>query len=83
MPVLRKLPKAYRVRIQSAAADMVRLHGEMACEVAREAAKKARGKHQPATARYWSLVALAISRNDAQPLTVLPSLFPQAADMMK
>ena len=68
MPVLRKLPKAYRARIQSAAADMMRLHGEKACEVAREASKKARKKHQPATARYWSLVATAISRNDGLPL---------------
>ena len=82
MPVLRKLPKAYRARIQSAGADMMRLHGEKACEVAREASKKARRKHQPTAARYWSLVATAISRNDALPLIVPPSLLPRAADVI-
>ena len=78
MPVLRKLSKTYRARIQSAAADMMLLHGEKASEVAREASsKKARRKHQPVTARYWSLVATAISRNDGLPLTVPPSLLPE------
>ena len=65
MPMLRKLPKAHRARIQSAAGDMMRLHGEQACELARETSKKARDKHQPVSARYWSLVALAISRINA------------------
>jgi hypothetical protein len=69
MPMLRKLPKAYRARIESAASDMMRLHGEKACEVAREASKKARGKHQAVSARYWSLVAVAISRNNSRGLT--------------
>jgi len=65
MPMLRKLPKERRARIESAAADMVRLHGEKACEVARERSKQIRGKHQAVSARYWSLVAVAISkRND-------------------
>ena len=83
MPVLRKLPKAYRARIQSAAADMMRLYGEKACEVAREASKIARRKHQPATARYWSLVATAISRNDGLPLTVPPTLLARADEVIE
>ena len=62
MPMLRKLPKERRARIESEAADMVRLHGEKAREVARERSKQTRGKHQPVSARYWSLVAVAISR---------------------
>ena len=65
MPMLRKLPKAYRARIESAASEMMRLHGEQACEIAREMSKKTRDKHQPVPARYWSLVALALSRINA------------------
>jgi hypothetical protein len=83
MPMLRKLPKAYRARIESAAADMMRLHGERACEVARELSKKARRKHQSATARYWSLVAIALARNDALPHTLSPSLLPRSVDMIE
>jgi hypothetical protein len=74
MPMLRKLPKAYRIRIQSAAVDMMRLHGEKAIEVAREASTTARGKHQRATARYWSLVATALTRNDTFPPAVPPTM---------
>ena len=80
MPMLRKLPKAYRARIISAAADMTRLHGDKAYAVARESAKKARRKHLSALARYWSLVATALARNDALPQSVSPSLLPQAVD---
>jgi hypothetical protein len=74
--MLRKLPKAYRARIQGVAADMIQLHGEKAREVARESAKKARRKHQSATARYWSLVAVALARNSAIPHSLSPSLLP-------
>ena len=81
MPLLRRLPEAYRARIQNAAADMIRLHGDEACEIARKAAKKARTKHL-ATARYWSLVAAAILRNDTLDLTVSPSVLPRVADMI-
>lgn len=77
MPMLRKLPKAYRARIISGAADMTRLHGDKACEVARESAKKARRKHLSALARYWSLVATALARNDAPPHSVSPELLPR------
>ena len=70
MPMLRKLPKAYRARIESAANELMQLHGEKGCEVARETAKKkARDKHQPGPARYWSLVALTLSRMDAHGLS--------------
>ena len=65
MPMLRKLPKAYRARIENAASETMRLHGEQACEFAREMSKKARDKHQPEPARYWSLVALVLSRINA------------------
>lgn len=70
--MLQKLSEKYRARLQSAAADMMRLHGAKACEAAREASKKARGKHQPVIARYWSLVAIVISRDDVSPHTVAP-----------
>ena len=62
MPMLRKLRKEHRARIENGAADMVRLHGEKAREVALARSKQTRGKHQPVSARYWSLVAIAISR---------------------
>jgi hypothetical protein len=58
----------------------MRLHGEMASEVAGEASKKARRNHQPVTVRYWSLVAIAISRNDVFPhkVTSTPLAFVDA-----
>ena len=65
MPMLRKLSKANRARIESAASETMRFHGEQAREFACEMSKKARDKHQPKTARYWSLVALALSRINA------------------
>ena len=43
---------------------MVRLHGEKARDIARETARQTRGKRQPVLARYWSLVAIAISRRN-------------------
>jgi hypothetical protein len=61
MPLLRKLPKIYRARVESAANQMMRLHGERAWEIAREASKSARRRHHTVTARFWSLVAYAIS----------------------
>ena len=78
MPMLRKLPKAYRARIESAANELMQLHGEKGCEVARETAKKARDKHQPGHARYWSLVALTLSRIDAHGLSHYRSVKKQA-----
>jgi hypothetical protein len=62
--MLRKLPKERRARIENAADAMLRLHGEKARDIARETAKQTRGKRQPALARYWSLVAIAISRRN-------------------
>ena len=50
--------------IENAADAMLRLHGEKARDIARETAKQTRGKRQPALARYWSLVAIAISRRN-------------------
>ena len=64
MPMLRKLPKERRARIENEAAAMVRLHGENARDIARETARQTRGKRQPVLARYWSLVAIAISRRN-------------------
>ena len=78
MPMLRKLAKAHRTRIESAASEMMRLHGEQACEIAREMSKKTRDKHQPGPARYWSLVALALSRIDAHGLSHYRSVKKQA-----
>jgi hypothetical protein len=56
MPMLRKLPKERRARIENAADAMLRLHGEKARDIARETAKQTRGKrqlHWPDTGR-WS-----------------------------
>ena len=68
--MLRKLSRERRARIESAAVDMVRLHGEHACEVAREKAKQTRDKHLP-MARYWTLVAFAISTREKPNFTPL------------
>ena len=69
--MLRKLSRERRARIESAAVNMVRLHGVQACEVARERAKQTRDKHLPISARYWALVAFAISRRKEPNFTPL------------
>jgi hypothetical protein len=78
MPMLRKLPKANRARIESAASEIMRMHGEQAREFARAMSKKARDKHQPRPARYWSLVALALSRINAHDPPAPPTRNKQA-----